>query len=122
MKLQTELFKPRLFKLIVNDVERRHFFGNEQYLFAVGKALRDNVCNSLALTRTRWALQNKALTAMGKRDCIGLAGVSVNNVEQLNRLIPAGFSGGLLTFYASCRLAKKCAYVWVLHDFGRVVP
>ncbi len=82
VQFEAEFGQPCFFQLVVNHVQRGEFFGDEQHLFTVGKALGDYVGYSLAFARSGRTLKHEALPRLGKRDRLRLTRVGVDHVLQ----------------------------------------
>ena len=62
MNLYAERTQTYLFKSFLNDLKSRHLFGNEKNSLTVCKSVRNHCGNRLGFTRTRRAMQDKALS------------------------------------------------------------
>ena len=87
VQLETEFCKSRLLQLFIYNVQRGELLGNEENLFAVAEAFSNNICNRLALTCAGRSLKNKACTCLGHFNCFDLAGVCINNIMKLHKLV-----------------------------------
>ncbi len=80
VELQAKLSKSRLFQLVINHIQGCQLFRNKQHFFTIAEAFRDDVCDRLAFSGSRRALQNEALSRLCHLNRFDLAGVCINHI------------------------------------------
>ncbi len=118
MQFEAELPQSHFAQAAEDHIQRSDLFGHEKYALVFSQALRNQVCNGLALARARRTDQHKVLASGGSHDGRQLRRVCGKWAENLLRRVdsvqPPGLGEGRCGWVGFARRVDQVRHHWRL--------